>query len=120
MCHWFLAQVLYEAGLPEGVLNVLPGNPDPKQAAAIVEEILKDPAVKKCNFTGSTFVGYKINEVAGRYGKSTLMELGGKCSVIALEDADLDKLAWGLVKGAYFNVSLKIVSNQRRLQYSDS
>lgn len=88
-------------------MNVLPGNPDPKQAAAIVEEILKDSAVKKCNFTGSTFVGYKINEVAGRYGKSTLMELGGKCSVIALEDADLDKLAWGLVKGAYFNVSLK-------------
>ncbi|KAF3938058.1 Omega-crystallin [Dactylella cylindrospora] len=103
MIHHFLAILLHAAGLPAGVLNILPAPPAPADAAEAVETLLKHPSVRFLNFTGSTAVGRKINEVAGRYGKPVTMELGGKCVTLALEDAELDLLAKELVVGAYLN-----------------
>ncbi|EPS38044.1 hypothetical protein H072_8188 [Dactylellina haptotyla CBS 200.50] len=103
MTHHFIALLLHSAGLPPGVLNVLPAPSAPGNAAEVVETLLKHPAVQYLNFTGSTAVGRKINEVAGRYGKPVTMELGGKCVALALKDADLDTLAQELVVGAYLN-----------------
>ncbi|KAK6512046.1 hypothetical protein TWF481_000944 [Arthrobotrys musiformis] len=103
MTHHFIGLLLHAAGLPTGVLNILPAPPAPENAARVVETLVKHPAVRFLNFTGSTTVGRKINEVAGRYGKPVTMELGGKCVALALKDADLDKLAQELVVGAYLN-----------------
>ncbi|KAK6533330.1 hypothetical protein TWF694_002282 [Orbilia ellipsospora] len=103
MSHHFLALLLHSAGLPAGVLNVLPAPPSPEKAAEAVETLLKHNSVRHLNFTGSTAVGRKINEVAGRYGKPVTMELGGKCVALALQDADMETLARELVVGAYLN-----------------
>ncbi|MGH3486838.1 MAG: benzaldehyde dehydrogenase [Actinopolymorphaceae bacterium] len=79
-----IARVFQEAGLPEGVLHVLPGGGDAGQA------LLTDPRVRVVSFTGSTAVGRKIAEVAGKHLKRVHLELGGNSALIVLDDADLD------------------------------
>ncbi|KAK6350280.1 hypothetical protein TWF696_006514 [Orbilia brochopaga] len=103
MTHHFLASLLHSAGLPAGVLNILPSPPSPDKTAEVVETLLAHPTVRHLNFTGSTAVGRKINEVAGRYGKPVTMELGGKSVVLALKDANLDTLAHEIIVGAFSN-----------------
>ncbi|KAK6508150.1 hypothetical protein TWF506_010252 [Arthrobotrys conoides] len=103
MTHYFIGRMLHAAGLPAGVLNVLPAPPAPKDAAEVVETLLKHHRIRCLNFTGSTTVGRKVHEVAGRYGKPVIMELGGKCVALALKNAEMDKLAQELVVGAYLN-----------------
>ncbi|KAJ6262038.1 Vanillyl-alcohol oxidase [Drechslerella dactyloides] len=103
MTHHFLGPLLHSAGLPSGVLNILPAPPSPDKAAEVVEALLANPTLRHLNFTGSTAVGRKINEVAGRYGKPVTMELGGKSVALALKDANLDTLAHEIVVGAYAN-----------------
>lgn len=79
-----LARLLQEAGLPQGVLAMLPG------AAEAGEALVTDPAVAMVSFTGSTAVGRRVGELAGRHLKKVALELGGKNSLIVLEDANLD------------------------------
>ncbi|MDO5535661.1 MAG: aldehyde dehydrogenase family protein [Propionibacteriaceae bacterium] len=88
-----LAELFADAGLPEGLLHVLPGGAD--VGAALVEH----PAVPCISFTGSTPAGRKIGEVAGRLLKKVHLELGGNNALLVLPDADLDAAAsagaWG-------------------------
>lgn len=88
-----MAQILEDAGLPEGVFHVLPGGPDVGQA------LVEHPLVKMISFTGSTAVGKKIGETCGRMLKKAALELGGNNAQVVLEDADLDIAsscgAWG-------------------------
>ncbi|GHG80983.1 aldehyde dehydrogenase family protein [Streptomyces griseocarneus] len=78
-----LGPLFQEAGLPDGVFNVVTGSgPDAGEA------LVAHPGVDMISFTGSTGVGRKIAEAAGRSMKRTLMELGGKGAAIVLEDAD--------------------------------
>ena len=92
-----LAEVLQEAGLPKGVVNILPG--DGTTGAALVEH----PGIDKVAFTGSTEVGKRIQRVlAGTHKKSTL-ELGGKAANIILDDAPLHQAVEGIVNGIFFN-----------------
>ena len=93
-----------EAGLPDGVLNVITCRPE--DASEVVNVMIEHPAVRKINFTGSDSVGRKVAEVCARNLKPCLMELGGKNSTIVLEDADLKKAAIGCVYGAFLNVSI--------------
>ena len=79
-----LAALLDSAGLPKGVLSVLPGGAE--AGSALVEH----PQVAMISFTGSTAVGRKVGETAGRHLKKVALELGGKNSFIVLADADLD------------------------------
>ena len=79
-----MAQILEDAGLPEGVFHVLPGGPDVGQA------LVEHPLVKMISFTGSTAVGKKIGEICGRMLKKASLELGGNNAQVVLEDADLD------------------------------
>lgn len=79
-----IARIFEDAGLPAGVLQVLAG--DGAAGAALCE----DPNVGMIQFTGSTAAGRKVGEVAGRNLKKVSLELGGKNSIIILEDADLD------------------------------
>jgi benzaldehyde dehydrogenase (NAD) len=82
-----IARVLEEAGLPEGVLQVLPGGDE--AGIALVD----DPNVSMIAFTGSTSVGRQIASNAGRTLKRVSLELGGKNPLIVLSDADLEAAA---------------------------
>ena len=90
---FLIARIFEEAGLPEGLLHVLPG------AADAGEALCTDPNIAMISFTGSTAVGRKIGALAGRHLKKVSLELGGKNSLIVLDDADLDAAAsnarWG-------------------------
>ena len=92
-----LAEVIQEAGLPDGVVNIITGAGE--TGAAIVNH----NDVDKIAFTGSTGVGKIIqNAIAGTQKKATL-ELGGKAANIIFEDAALDQAVEGIINGIYFN-----------------
>lgn len=86
--HLCIAQILMEAGLPEGVLSVIHVAPK-SDAPKVVEAITSHPSVRKLNFTGSTAVGRIIAQVAAKYLKPCVLELGGKAPMIVLKNADL-------------------------------
>ena len=67
----------------------------PGAGAEIIRVLIAHPFIRKINFTGSTSVGRIIAEMAGRYLKPVLLELGGKCAAILCEDADLVAAARG-------------------------
>jgi benzaldehyde dehydrogenase (NAD) len=79
-----IARLFEAAGLPEGLLHVLPG--DAEAGTALTE----DPNVDMIAFTGSTAVGRKVGEAAGRHLKRVSLELGGNNALIVLDDADLE------------------------------
>src|SRR5690606_36459215 len=85
------------AGLPDGVLNVVFA--DGSQTFAGLEKALGEGTLHKIGFTGSSEVGRKIGELAGRHLQSPCLELGGKNPMVIMPDADLD-LA---VEGALFS-----------------
>ncbi len=88
-----LARVFEEAGLPAGLLHVLPGGAD------IGSALVTDPQVGVISFTGSTAAGRMVGALAGQHLKRVHLELGGNSALIVLDDADLDKAAsagaWG-------------------------
>ena len=92
-----LGELALEAGVPEGVLNVLTG--DGETGAAVVDH----PGVDKIAFTGSTEVGREIGTKAGRALKRVTLELGGKSPNIILPDADLEEAIKGSFMAIYFN-----------------
>ncbi len=89
--------VLRQAGLPAGVVNVITG--DGRAGAALV----KHPDVDKVAFTGSTEVGKEIQRAIAGSGKKLTLELGGKAANIIFDDAALDQAVEGIVNGIYFN-----------------
>jgi benzaldehyde dehydrogenase (NAD) len=88
-----LARVFEEAGLPEGLLHVLPGGPEAG------ETLITDPLVRVISFTGSTAVGRHVGQLAAAHLKRCHLELGGNSALIVLDDADVAKAAsagaWG-------------------------
>ncbi|MFH0178767.1 aldehyde dehydrogenase family protein [Streptomyces cacaoi] len=87
-CGLFIAEALVDAGLPPGVLNVVTNARE--DAADVAEALIADERVRAVNFTGSTGIGRIIGTHAARHLKPAVLELGGKNSVIVLEDADVD------------------------------
>lgn len=94
---FIIARAFEEAGLPKGVLHVLPGGADAGEA------LVTDPHIRMIGFTGSTNVGRRIGELAGRHLKKTALELGGKSALIVLEDADPELAASNVAWGAYLH-----------------
>ncbi len=92
-----IARVFAEAGLPAGLLHVLPGDADAGEA------LVTDPRVPMIAFTGSPGVGRRIGELAGRHLKKVTLELGGSNALIILDDADIDVAASNAAWGAYFH-----------------
>jgi len=92
-----LAEVLAEADLPPGVVNIVTGGP--ATGAALVAH----PDVNKVAFTGSTEVGKQIQRSLAGTGRALTLELGGKAANIVFEDAALDQAVEGVVNGIYFN-----------------
>lgn len=92
-----LAQIFQEAGLPDGVVNIVTGAGE--AGAALVNH----PDVDKIAFTGSTEVGKVIARGVAGSGKKLTLELGGKAANIIMEDAAIDQAVEGIISGIYFN-----------------
>jgi succinate-semialdehyde dehydrogenase/glutarate-semialdehyde dehydrogenase len=95
-----LAQILEEAGLPGGVLNVLTAN----ASGAVIEPLLKDSRTRKLSFTGSTEVGQTLIKQSADQVLRTSMELGGNAPFLVFGDADLDAAVDGAVLAKMRNV----------------
>ncbi|WP_151530034.1 MULTISPECIES: NAD-dependent succinate-semialdehyde dehydrogenase [Corynebacterium] len=81
----YLARILKEAGLPDGVINIIPGS------GSAASSLLEDPRLRKFTFTGSTEVGQALHAKASEHTLGASLELGGNAPFIVCEDADLDK-----------------------------
>lgn len=92
-----LAEIIQEADLPEGVVNIVTG------AGATGAAVVNHPDVNKVAFTGSTNVGKLIQRSTAGSGKKLTLELGGKAANIIFADATIDQAVEGIVNGIYFN-----------------
>ncbi len=95
-----LAAILQDAGLPDGVLNVITS----RHAGEVIGPLLADPRVRKLSFTGSTEVGRRLIEQSAAQILRVSMELGGNAPFIVLEDADLDAAVEGAMTAKMRNV----------------
>ena len=94
---FLIARLFEDAGLPAGLLHVLPGGPD------VGEAMCSDPNIAMIAFTGSTRAGRLVGELCGRHLKKVSLELGGKNTMIVLDDADLDLAAGNAAFGAWLH-----------------
>jgi betaine-aldehyde dehydrogenase len=94
-----MAEILAEAGLPDGALSVLPG-----PGSTVAGALIADPRVNKISFTGSTEVGKRVMQEAANNITRVSLELGGKSASVIFADADLDvcveKSIWGVFDNA--------------------
>lgn len=94
---FLLAEVVHDAGLPPGVVNLVSG------PGTVGEAIVSHPGVDMVSFTGSTEVGRRVGEVAARTVKRVALELGGKSPTVILDDADLPRAVTAGVAAAFLN-----------------
>jgi succinate-semialdehyde dehydrogenase / glutarate-semialdehyde dehydrogenase len=109
LCALALAQLAMEAGLPAGVLNVVPAS----DAATIGKILTTHPAIKKLSFTGSTEVGKILMEQCASTVKRLSLELGGNAPVIVFDDADIDVAVKGTLASKYRNAGQTCVCANR-------
>jgi succinate-semialdehyde dehydrogenase/glutarate-semialdehyde dehydrogenase len=95
-----LAAILAEAGLPEGVLNVVTTS----AAGAVMEPVIRDGRARKLSFTGSTAVGRRLLEQCAEKVLRTSMELGGNAPFLVFDDADLDAAVEGAMQAKMRNI----------------
>ena len=109
--HRAIGDVLVEAGIPAGVINIISNAP--ADASAIVEALIAHPVIRRINFTGSTRVGRIVAQSAAKHLKRCLLELGGKAAFVVLDDADLDEAVKAAAFGAFFNQGQICMSTER-------
>ncbi|MFI9388279.1 aldehyde dehydrogenase family protein [Kutzneria sp. NPDC052558] len=112
-CGLFIADILREAGLPAGVLNVVTNAP--ADAADVARTLISDRRVRAVNFTGSTRVGRIIGTTAAEHIKPAVLELGGKNALLVLDDADVDYAVGAANFGAFNNAGQICMSTDRVL-----
>ncbi len=105
----WLAEMIEQIGLPEGVVSVLPGGTD------VGEALVRHPGVDKISFTGSSAVGRRIATICGEQLKRVSLELGGKSAAIILDDADVAKTVAGLKSASLMNNGQACVAQTRIL-----
>ncbi|NBM20221.1 aldehyde dehydrogenase, partial [Streptomyces sp. GC420] len=106
---YILAEIAREAGLPEGVLSVLPADRE------VSEYLVGHPGVDKVSFTGSVAAGRRVMEVASRNLTRVTLELGGKSAAVILPDADLESTVAGIAPAAWMNNGQACVAQTRIL-----
>lgn len=109
--HHLIGEVLVDAGLGDGVVNVITNAP--ADAAEVVNALIEAPEVRRVNFTGSTGVGRIIAQTAAKHLKPALLELGGKAPFLVLDDADLDAAVDAAIFGAFFHQGQICMSTER-------
>jgi benzaldehyde dehydrogenase (NAD) len=105
-------RVFEEAGLPEGVLSLLPGG------APAGEALVTDPRVRVISFTGSTAAGRAVAVAAARHLKRVHLELGGNSAMIVLPDADLERAASTAAWGSFFHQGQVCMTTGRHLVHA--
>ncbi|BBP72571.1 betaine-aldehyde dehydrogenase [Pseudomonas sp. Seg1] len=105
-----LAAIIAEAGLPKGVFNVVCGT-----GLAVGAPLSADPRIAKISFTGSNAVGVQVMQRAAETVKGVSLELGGKSSLLVLEDADLDLAVELACGGGFFNAGQMCSATSRVL-----
>ncbi|AOM82880.1 aldehyde dehydrogenase family protein [Salisediminibacterium beveridgei] len=103
---YYIADIFYKAGLPDGVLNVVSG-----PGSSLGKQLAEDPRVQAISFTGSTDTGKRLESSA--IGKKLQMELGSNAAVIVGDDADIERIASSLVRGAFGFQGQVCISVQR-------
>jgi betaine-aldehyde dehydrogenase len=106
---FFMAQLLEEAGVPKGVVSIVPAGRE------VGEHLVRHEGVDKIAFTGSTAAGRKIASICGEQLKRCTLELGGKSAAIILDDADLAKTMEGLKFASLMNNGQACVAQTRIL-----
>jgi len=110
-----LMPLLEEAGVPPGVVNVLPS----RSSGAVVDAMLRDPRVRVVSFTGSTAVGRKLLHSAAEQVLKPAMELGGNAPVIVFEDADIDVAVEGAMLAKMRNLGEACTAANRFYVHKD-
>ncbi|MBY8846146.1 aldehyde dehydrogenase [Streptomyces sp. SP2-10] len=106
---YLLGEIAREAGLPEGVLSILPADRE------VSEYLVGHPGIDKVSFTGSVAAGKRVMEVAARNLTRVTLELGGKSAALVLPDADLEAAVSGIVPAAWMNNGQACVAQTRIL-----
>ncbi len=109
--HGLIVEAFQDAGLPAGVVNYITNAPE--DAAALVEAMVAQRAVRRVNFTGSTRVGRLIAMTCARHLKPVLLELGGKAPLVLLDDADIDDAVNAAAFGCFANSGQICMSTER-------
>lgn len=107
-CAGELVQILHEAGVPDGVLNIVYGG-----GGEIGEALLHHEDIVGISFTGSSDIGKRIGEVCGQTLKRCSLELGGKNGEVVLKDADLDLALDGVLWGAFGTTGQRCTATSR-------
>jgi acyl-CoA reductase-like NAD-dependent aldehyde dehydrogenase len=108
MCATFLVELLAEAGIPDGVVNLVFGS-----GGSVGDRLVTDERVRAISFTGSTEVGLSINAKAAPLGKKVQTEMGGHNAVVVLGDADLDRAAEGAAAAAFGTAGQRCTAARR-------
>jgi aldehyde dehydrogenase (NAD+) len=106
-----LVQCLLDAGLPEGVVNIVTGG------AEAGEALVRHPDVKVISFTGSTLTGGKVARMCAEQMKHVSLEMGGKNPMIVMDDADLDLVTEGALWGAFGTSGQRCTATSRLLAH---
>ncbi len=105
------------AGLPQNVVSVVTN--ETKDSIDVARSLIRHPAVRRINFTGSTRVGQIVAVEAAQVMKRSLLELSGKAPLIVLDDADIDAAAAAAMTGAFFNQGQVCISTERIIVLND-
>ncbi|HXH34791.1 MAG TPA: NAD-dependent succinate-semialdehyde dehydrogenase [Plantibacter sp.] len=111
----YFVQLLEEAGLPKGVVNVITTS----TSSAVSGPIIADSRLRKLSFTGSTPVGQKLIEQSAKNVLRTSMELGGNAPFVVFEDADLDKAVDGAIAAKFRNIGQACTAANRFIVHRD-
>src|SRR4051794_7017884 len=110
LCAVRLIEVLHEAGIPKGVVNLVTGS-----AGDVGDPLVRDARVALISFTGSNAVGNELKKTAAERGAKLQLELGGKNPAIVLADADLDHAVTHVINGAMMSTGQKCTATSRAI-----
>jgi acyl-CoA reductase-like NAD-dependent aldehyde dehydrogenase len=102
------AEICQEAGLPDGVLNLVIGS-----GREVGDPLVKDPRVKAVSFTGSNSIGQNVHTICGQRGAKVTCEMGGKNPCVVMDDADLDLAFGGVMRGAFGSTGQRCTATSR-------
>lgn len=108
-----LVEILIEAGIPAGVINIVHGS-----GSSVGMALVEHPGIDLISFTGSTAVGKKISEVASKTLKRVSLELGGKNAQIVMDDANLDLALEGVLWGAFGTTGQRCTATSRLILHA--
>jgi aldehyde dehydrogenase (NAD+) len=106
-----IAEVFHEAGFPKGVFNLITNGPG--DSGAVGDEFVENPDVRRINLTGSSAVGRRLAEKAGRHLKRVALELGGQNPMLVLQDADIEAAVNAAAFGGFLHQGQICMSTRR-------